>query len=462
MNNKQEQLRGIPQVEKLLQSEELLPFAESIGRGTLTRIIRDVLASFRQKISDDAEISIDDIVPAIILSCKQKVSEKLHRVINCSGIIIHTNLGRAPIAKEILEKINSEMQGYCNLEFHIPSRKRGRRGGFAEELICDLTGAEDALIVNNNASAVFLILNEFALNHEVIVSRGELVQIGGGFRIPDIMSRAGAKLIEVGTTNITTADDYKNAISANTAMIFSVHQSNYRITGFTKAPDQKELAALKNDDILFVRDLGSGNFVNDDRLTFQFEPLVSEELRHGADLLCFSGDKLLGACQAGIIVGKKEYIARLKRNPLMRMLRVDKFAYFILQESFILYENGLYESLPLWHIVLQDRDALVKKRSRILRRVNAAAREGYLSSIDTKAVFGGGAMPVGALPSVGIGISIPGMSAGTVYNYFVNRPVPILGSVSDDMYILNLMTVFEADIPLIVDAINSLTENAGQ
>lgn len=458
MDSQQEMLRSIPQVETLLQAEELLPFVESIGRGILTRIIRETLTTFRQKITDGEEFSADQILPAVILACERKVSQKLHRVINCSGTVIHTNLGRSPVSAKILEKMASEMRGYCNLEFYIPSQKRGRRGGFAEELICSLTGAEDALIVNNNASAVFLILNEFAAGREAIVSRGELIQIGGGFRIPDIMRRAGARLVEVGTTNITTADDFKNAVTENTGMIFSVHQSNYKATGFTGAPERRELAALKNEKIVFARDLGSGNLVEDDRLAVPFEPTVIDELRQGADIICFSGDKLIGACQAGIIVGKKDYITRLKTNPLMRMLRVDKFTYFMLQESFLFYENGAYEDLPLWQTILQEKAALLKKRTRILRRLKPAEERISVSSIETCAVFGGGAMPSVELPSVGIGLSVPEMSAGEIYSFFVNRPVPVLGYISDGMFILDLMTVFEDDIRHITEAINDLIE----
>ena len=315
-------LRAIPQVEKLLQDREISSFINDIGRNQVTKAIRAGIEELRESILNGSEADPDLLKDKIIAKCLYKRFEKLQRVINCTGVIIHTNLGRSPLGDEILESLKKEISGYCNLEYHIPTMKRGKRGGFAEELVCELTGGEDALIVNNNASSVFLILNEFAKGREAVVSRGELIQIGGGFRIPDIMDQSGAKLVEVGTTNITTLDDYKSAINENTSMVFSAHTSNYRIQGFTEAPSLKELSALKSSAVIFVRDLGSGNFINDDRTGSGFEQTVYQELSQGPDLVCFSGDKLAGACQAGIITGRKDLIAALRKNPLMRMIRV--------------------------------------------------------------------------------------------------------------------------------------------
>jgi L-seryl-tRNA(Ser) seleniumtransferase len=313
-------LREIPQVEKLLQDEEIEGFIPVIGKGSAADCVREGVSSYREALIAGAEADSQKLKDEIIKKLKIKSSERLQRVINGTGLIIPTNLGRAPLGEGIFEILKKNISGYCNLEYHIPSKKRGKRGGFAEELICQMTKSEDALIVNNNASSVFLILNELAKGGETIVSRGELIQIGGGFRIPDIMNQSGTTLVEVGTTNITTLADFKNAVTENTKMIFSAHTSNFRLEGFTEAPTLKELSTLKNDKIVFVRDMGSGNLVND-WMPGRFEQTVYHETAQGADLVCFSGDKLLGGCQAGIIVGKREIIAKLRKNPLMRMLR---------------------------------------------------------------------------------------------------------------------------------------------
>jgi L-seryl-tRNA(Ser) seleniumtransferase len=456
MKEKGEMLRDIPQVEKLLQQAELKPFIESLGRGIVVRIARDVTERCRRRILSGGESSGGDALSGTVIACRQKMKDRLQRVINCSGIIIHTNLGRSPLGPDILGRMAASLSGYCNLEFHIPTQGRGRRGGFAEELICDLTGAEDALIVNNNASSVFLILSEFGRGWEVIVSRGELIQIGGGFRIPDIMEQTGARLVEVGTTNITMLEDFRKAITVNTGMIFSAHQSNYRITGFSASPSLKDLASLRSEGVMLVRDLGSGNFAEGSFAGVRSEPTVASELREGADLVCFSGDKLLGSCQAGIITGSKEYIARLRKNPLMRMLRVDKMTYFILQESLLFYENSTHESLPLWKTISQDGKSLSRKRAALVRRLKNPEARRFIGNIATMAAFGGGSMPGVEIPSLGIGIDMPGVKPDDIYSFFLDRDVPVLGLVSGDRFILDMMTVLEDDIPLLAGAIDEL------
>jgi L-seryl-tRNA(Ser) seleniumtransferase len=275
------------------------------------------------------------------------------------------------------------------------------------------------------------------------------------------MDQTGARLVEVGTTNITTIDDFRRAVTPETAMIFSAHQSNYKITGFTQAPTLSEMASLRSGDIIFARDLGSGNLVSDQRLPANFEPTIVSELKQGADIICFSGDKLLGACQAGVIIGKKEYIARLRKNPLMRMIRVDKMTYFILQECLLLYENGRHGELPLWKTIFQDKNALSAKRDRILRRVKHPRRKEYLGRVETRAAYGGGSMPAVEIPSLGITVSIPGVKADAVFNFFIKRPVPVLGVISGDILVLDMMTVLERDIPSIAEAVDDLLGKEG-
>jgi L-seryl-tRNA(Ser) seleniumtransferase len=456
MNKKNELLRGIPQVEKILQDSDISALVHEIGQPVAAEIIREKTEQFRSLILSGSTPEPADLKQQIIAGIKKKISEKLQRVINGTGIIIHTNLGRAPLGDKIFDLLKSQISGYCNLEFHIPSRSRGKRGGFAEELICHLTGSEDALIVNNNASSVFLILRQFAMGKETVVSRGELIQIGGGFRIPDIMRESGATLVETGTTNITTIDDYKNAITENTAMIFSAHTSNYRIEGFTETPSMKELASLKNDHILYVRDLGSGNISTPENLGSSFEQTVFSEISQGPDLVCFSGDKLLGACQAGIIVGRKDLIAKLRKNPLMRMIRVDKITYMILQEILLEYINTRHESIELWKVIMQKPADIKGKAGRFLDVMKTKTDTAWMNIRETKAVYGGGSMPGVDLDSFGIELDIPGMKPDNISEFFLSCTPPVLGTVRDNKFVIDFYTVFERDIDHLVFSLEKL------
>ncbi len=447
-------LREIPQVEKLLQDGDIEVFIPVIGKVSAAECIREGVNSYREALLGGSLPDNGMLKSEIIKKLKRKSSERLQRVINGTGIIIHTNLGRAPLGEKIFESLKKNISGYCNLEYHIPSKKRGKRGGFAEELICQMTKSEDALIVNNNASSVFLILNELAKGGETIVSRGELIQIGGGFRIPDIMNQSGTTLVEVGTTNITTLDDFKKAVTENTKMIFSAHTSNFRLEGFTEAPSLKELSSLKNDKVVFVRDMGSGNLVND-WMPGNFEQTVYHETSQGADLVCFSGDKLLGGCQAGVIVGRREIIAKLRKNPLMRMLRVDKITYMILQETLLSYINGNYRETGLWSSITQSADAVSRKASGLIRLCGAGVKS-YMKKVKTRCAYGGGSMPGEELDSYGVEIAVPGLSPDEIYDYFVSCTPPVVGTVRDGKYVIDMFTVHERDMKELADAVKGL------
>lgn len=447
-----ELLRNIPQVEKLLQDEDISAFIPEIGRPNVTAITRRCTEKYRTGLLSGSGAGANTLKSMILEACKEKRKEKIQRVINCTGVIIHTNLGRAPLGADIFEKLSDEISGYCNLEYSIPEKKRGKRGGFAEELICTLTGAEDALIVNNNASSVFLILKEFAEGGEAIVSRGELIQIGGGFRIPDIMEQSGAKLIEVGTTNITTIDDYRRSINSRTAMIFSAHTSNFKVKGFTESPSLRELASLKNDQVVFVRDLGSGNLT--ETQIRGFEQTVYSELSQGPDLVCFSGDKLLGGCQAGIITGKKDLIARLRKNPLMRMLRVDKITYTILQETLLKYVNSAENELPLRAMIMRRHDDVSHMITRFLRMCGDS--KSILNKVKVRGTFGGGSMPGKMIESSGVEVNMPGMSPDEIYDYFLSCTPPVTGVVQEGKFILNFLTAFERDMKELAAAVKGL------
>ncbi len=459
MENIEEILRKIPQVEKLLQNEEISRFIPQLGRGIVINIIREEIRFFRENFEKGNDLEIENLLVSIIETCNAKRFEKLQRVINATGVIIHTNLGRAPISEELLNSLRETMSAYCNLELQLLTGKRGKRGGFAEELVCSLTSAEDALIVNNNASAVFLLLSEFGKGKDVIISRGELVQIGGGFRIPDIMRQTGANLVEVGTTNITELNDYKEAITEDTGVVLSVHQSNFKIEGFSKAPSLKDISTLKSESILFIRDLGSGNLIVDARFPKSFEPTISHELSQGADIVCFSGDKLLGGCQAGIIVGSKDIIGRLRSNPLMRMLRVDKMTYYLLQETLIHYANRDIDKVSLWNIVFQNKKAIGNKVNRLMKRVKAENKKEILTKVPLKSVFGGGSLPTLKIESSGLQINIPNLKGEEIYRRFITEEVPIVGYILDDLFTLDLRTVFDDDIPIIGEVIDRLIKS---
>ncbi len=451
-------LRNIPQVEKLLQEEEISAYIPLLGHEVVKDLIRKVVDLFRKKILEGEDVPVEKLIPAIVKNCKKKKLYKLQQVINGTGVIIHTNLGRSPIEKKIFGSMSDALSGYCNLEFFLPAESRGKRGGYAEELICKLTSAEDALIVNNNASSVFLILHHFARGKEAIISRGQLIQIGGGFRIPDIMKQSGAKMVEVGTTNITELNDFEKAISDDTAMILSVHQSNYKIEGFSKSPSVKELSALKSSSIILARDLGSGNLVSDASLPQPFEPVIGFELSQGADLVCFSGDKLLGACQAGIIIGRKDLISGLRKSPLMRMIRVDKMTYYILQETLINYMNGNISDISLWKIILQGKKAVQNRVNKLMRLVKNESKKELLSRIPLMSTFGGGSMPSVEIESYGIQINIPGVSPDRMYTIFINQDIPIIGKIVEDKFTLDFAALFEKDIPYIAETINTVLE----
>jgi len=447
-------LREIPQIEKLLNEDYIAPYLSIIGKSACTECIRTSVAKYREHLKKTGKGEINLLHNIIKQQLSIKSATRLQRVINGTGVIIHTNLGRAPLGEKIFESLKENLSGYCNLEFYIPEKKRGKRGGFAEELISSMTGAEDALIVNNNAASVFLILNEFAKGGETIVSRGELIQIGGGFRIPDIMAQSGTTLVEVGTTNITTVDDYKKGITDKTKMIFSAHRSNFKLEGFTENPSLVELSGLKNENIIFVRDMGSGNLVYD-WMPGSFEQTVLSEISQGLDLICFSGDKLLGGCQAGIIAGKKEYIARLRKNPLMRILRVDKITYYILQETLLIYVNSQYRNTELWEVITQSRETILKKANKIIRLCNGNSSNA-IEKIPTKATYGGGSMPGIEIDSYGLKLKIPGYSPDDLYDYFLNNIPPILGTIRENSFVIDLFTIFDKDIKDISKAIKEL------
>jgi L-seryl-tRNA(Ser) seleniumtransferase len=445
-----EGLRQLPSINKLLMRADLQAFAEAHGSALAKQVAQRVVADIRQVIIDGKSHDIAGLVQQkLSLGMERARRSMLQRVINATGILLHTNFGRAPWDQALLEQVLKTVTGYTNLEYDLNTAGRGGRGRYVREALARLAQAEDALVVNNNAAAILLILFAFAKGREVIVSRGELVQIGGGFRIPDILKQSGARLVEVGTTNITTLDDYSAAIRAKTAMILKIHQSNFYQAGFVQQPSLAELTALKNDSVLLVHDLGSGNLMNEGMQIAAGEPHAAHSFCGGADLICFSGDKLLGACQAGIIAGPHALIQRLERHPLMRALRPDKFHYGLLQEVLKLYELKRCDMIPYVKLAMQSRGVLKKRIESML--IKAELPAGVCRIIETSGQMGGGALPGQSMPSLGLAFDVKEPNA--VAAWFEQRELPIIGFVNDDRFILDFLTIAPEEDALVLRAL---------
>lgn len=385
-----------------------------------------------------------------------KISEKYHEiyqgsltpVINATGVVLHTNLGRAPISEEIFEKVKRLVSGYSNLEYDLKKGKRGDRYHHAAEYLKILTGAEDALIVNNNAAAVFLILNTFAKNKNVLVSRGELIEIGGSFRIPEVMKNSGAKLKEVGTTNKTNIADYEENIDNKTAIIMKVHKSNYEIVGFSSSTSHKEIAKLANKyGLISYYDLGSGS-MSDIFKKFCNEPTLKEIVADGIDIVSASGDKLIGSVQCGIILGRKKYIEKIKKNQLLRMLRVDKLTLGILQETFKIYLENNEQKITSLKLLNQNKEQLTRKAQRLKELVRYDKTE----ITETKTFIGGGSCPIKEIDSVGLKIYTekPNLFEKKLRHF----RIPVICRKNEDYILLDMMTVFDEEIKILAEAIN--------
>ncbi|NLV74064.1 MAG: L-seryl-tRNA(Sec) selenium transferase [Chloroflexi bacterium] len=398
MTDPREALQRLPAVDRTLQTPEAAELTDRYGHAWVVAAIREELDEQRARIrAGEPSIDLSELVGRVRQRLAEQGTPSLQGVINASGVIVHTNLGRAPLSTAAATAAAEIAAGYSNLEYDLPAGKRGSRYVHARELLTRLTGAEAALLVNNNAAAVLLALAGLAAGREVIISRGQLVEIGGGFRIPDVLAASGAQLVEVGTTNRTYAADYERAITPDTALILRVHQSNFRQQGFVHQAELAELAELAHaHGLVLVDDLGSGTLLDTAPYGLVHEPTVQESLAAGADLVTFSGDKLLGGPQAGILVGKAELIARLEHNPLTRALRVDKMAIAAMQATLLHYVRGEAErKIPVWRMLAASAVELEARSERLASSVGAAGwqlREG-------RSMIGGGALPEESLPT---------------------------------------------------------------
>lgn len=446
----------LPSVDHILR----LPAVESLGarhgRGLLTDVTRVVLSEMRNAAHGNGgptAPSDDEIVGAIAGRVAQATRPSLVPVFNLTGTVLHTNLGRAALPDEAVEAVAAVSRGASNLEFDLDKGARGDRDSHIDALLCKLTGAEAATVVNNNAAAVFLILNTLALRKEVPVSRGELIEIGGAFRMPDIMARAGCKLHEVGTTNRTHLKDFEGAIGARTAMLMTVHTSNYEVQGFTARVPEQDLAALAHrHDLPYVVDLGSGTLVDLRAYGLPHEETPAEAIAAGADLVSFSGDKLLGGPQAGIIVGRRDLIAKLRRNPLKRALRLDKMTIAALSAVLGLYldKDRLAERLPTLRMLSRPLAEIEAVAGRVLPE--AASHLASFATVGTeecRSQIGSGALPVDLLPSIALRIEpkVDGRGRGKALNRlaaaFRALPIPVIGRIQNDAFLLDLRCLEE-------------------
>ncbi|MEZ5358486.1 MAG: L-seryl-tRNA(Sec) selenium transferase [Candidatus Zixiibacteriota bacterium] len=449
-------LRDFPAVEIAAGYPEFAPYITRLTRPlvieTIKRVIDDLKTGFREK---NKACGREILVREIIRELRRLDSLNLTPVLNGTGIVIHTNLGRSPLSPEIVKQAIPMLSGYSNLEFNVLNGNRGKRGILVEKLLATLCETESGTIVNNNAAALFIILNTLANRKEVIISRGELVQIGGGFKIPEIMARAGAKLVEVGTTNRTSIDDYRAAITDRTRMILKVHRSNFVQKGFVAEAPIREIADLcREHRIISVNDLGSGLLSFPSGIHITEEPDIRESVRGGADLTCFSGDKLLGSAQAGLIAGKSDLIAKIKKNPLFRAIRCDKIVFSITTQVLASYLNGTQnDDIPIWKAIMLPVTKLKLRGEKIL---SAVGKKDIILRA-TQAMLGGGTTPDKTIPSLALSIR-PTMQPNALAKKFREYDPPIIGRVEDEVFYIDLRTIPEEFDDIIISAINELVK----
>jgi L-seryl-tRNA(Ser) seleniumtransferase len=437
--------RRLPSVDEVIRAASSAALVERFGRPAVVNAVRGVLAELRANAA--AADSLDAVLTSAGVRLETLARPSLRAVFNLTGTVLHTNLGRALLAEPAIEAAVAAMRSAVALEYDVASGRRGERDDHLRGILRELTGAEDATVVNNNAAAVLLVLNTLARGREAIVSRGELIEIGGAFRMPEIMARAGARLVEVGTTNRTHNKDYAAAIGAKTALILKVHTSNYRIEGFTKEVSPRELATLTQErGIALVHDLGSGTLADLARLGLAHEPTVAEAIADGADLVTFSGDKLLGGPQAGFVVGRKELIAKLNRNPIKRALRVDKMRLAALEATLKLYRDPdrLTQTVPTLRALARPQPEIAALAQRLAPVIAKAVGPAFaVEAVACKSQIGSGALPLETVPSAGIAIRPTvarrtGRLLAALSDALRRLPVPVIGRIEDGGVILDL------------------------
>lgn len=462
--NKNLLYRSIPKVDVLLESQTIQEMIERYSRDSVMEAIRAEMDNLRAFIGgcDEEDKAQEQI--ALLVSHIGDAVEKMHtpnmkKVINGTGTILHTNLGRAPISREHMKKAFDIVTGYSNLEYNLEEGRRGERYSHFEKLLCKITGAEAAMAVNNNASSVLLILSSLAKGGEVIVSRGELIEIGGKFRIPDVMTQSGATLVEVGTTNKTHVSDYEENITEETKALLKVHTSNYKIVGFTESVGIDELMPIaKEHGIPVIEDLGSGVLIDLSKYGLTYEPTVQESVAKGADVVCFSGDKLFGGPQAGIIVGKKKYIDMMKKNQLTRALRIDKFTAaaleLVLQEY--LSEEQAVQHIPVLRMITEPLDEVARRARSLARTIRSTDIPAKVDVVSCESQIGGGSLPMERIPSMAVAIRPKYESVATLEDQMRHLTVPMIPRTVNDTIMLDVRTVETEDFKLIAAELQEL------
>ncbi|HET6268182.1 MAG TPA: L-seryl-tRNA(Sec) selenium transferase [Acidobacteriota bacterium] len=449
------QLRNIPSVTEVLEGCLKEGWSATYSREQIVEAVREALSAMREELIDKGAAGTD-LLGAVRRRLESMTRPSLRRVINASGIIVHTNLGRAPLAREALARI-AELSGYDNLEFDLESGERGSRESHLEKFFRRLIPAEASLVVNNNAAALLLILNTFAEGKEVLVSRGELVEIGGSFRLPEIMKKSGATLCEVGTTNKTRVQDYRNAINERTGLILAVHPSNFRMIGFTEHPTLRELIALgKERAIPVVQDHGSGVLVDLQTFGIADEPTVSQNLLEGLDAICFSGDKILGGPQAGIVCGKKVWIEKMRANPLFRAFRVSKMVYAALEATLLLHLRNPMEGIPVLSMLAQSEAQLKERGTAWLSELKARIPSATFELVASECFIGGGVAPMKGLASWAVAVSHPSMNAKELAFSLRRSEPPVVARIEADRVFLEIRTITAAEQAEITSALEQM------
>ena len=455
-------LSQIPAINKILLLDEIKELMNTYTEVAIKSAIKQYIEEVKQAILNEelSEVpSLSKIVGEVARIVEKEDKNSLRRVINATGTILHTNLGRSLLSEKIKENIESVAFNYSNLEFDIDNKKRGSRYVHLIDIIKKLTGAEDVLVVNNNAAAVLLTLNTLVKDQEIIVSRGELVEIGGAFRIPEIIKLSGGVPVEVGTTNKTHLKDYENAISEETGALLKVHTSNYKILGFTESVSNEEISYLaRENELVSINDLGSGQFVDFSKFGLPYEPTVKEILDSGIDIVTFSGDKLLGGPQAGIIVGKKKYIEKMKKNQLTRALRVDKMTLASLEATLKLYldEKDALEHIPTLHMISLSKERLFGKAD--VLKIKLSSLDFDIRIEEDKAEVGGGSYPASYLESVAVKLTHRKLHATEIERKLLEVEIPIITRIKDNSIILDMRTLRTREFDIVKAALEEVTK----
>lgn len=471
MDTKQQSLlRKLPGVDHLLELWDKKQPIEDIPRTVLVRSIRTTIDLLRMRILVDDELldetmfSNNQLLQLATQAVNKSMKFNLKRVINATGVVVHTNLGRSLLPESVARHVAEISSHYSNLEFDLERGSRGSRYSCVEEILCEISGAEAALVVNNNAGAVFLSLETLAKGKEVIVSRGELVEIGGSFRLPEVMARSGAKLVEIGTTNRTHLSDYEGAVCDETALLLKVHTSNYSLVGFTAEVPLKDLVALgAKYNIPVMNDLGSGSFVDFSEYGLMKEPTVQETVAAGADLVTFSGDKMLGGPQAGIIVGRKDVLEHIKKSPITRALRIDKMTLAALEATLHLYrdESKAVLAIPTLNMLTLSPRIIANRAKRLQNRLKKLGNEKLEAVIkNASSKVGGGALPLAELPTKCVGIEIKGLSANRIERLMLDATPPIIGRIENDLFVMDVRTIQDEEIAIIASTFKKILAEA--